>query len=68
MKKKVEGVDKKIPNLSDLVKATVSNTKITVKTEVVTQKFPWKRCSENMQQIYRRTPVPKCDFNKVSSN
>ena len=21
-----------------------------------------KRCSENMQQIYRRTPMPKCDF------
>ena len=26
----------------------------------------WKRCSENMQQIYRRTPVPKCDFNKAT--
>ena len=25
-----------------------------------------KSCSENMQQIYRRTPVPKCDFNKVA--
>ena len=25
-----------------------------------------KRCSENMQQIYARTPVPKCDFNKVA--
>ena len=24
-----------------------------------------KRCSENMQQIYRRTTMPKCDFNKV---
>ena len=24
-----------------------------------------KRCSENMQQNYRRTPKPKCDFNKV---
>ena len=22
-----------------------------------------KRCSENMQQIYRRTPTPKCDSN-----
>ena len=21
-----------------------------------------KRCSENMQQIYRRTTMPKCDF------
>ena len=25
-----------------------------------------KRCSENMQQICRRTPMPKCDFNKVT--
>ena len=25
-----------------------------------------KRCSENMQQIYGRTLMPKCDFNKVS--
>ena len=25
-----------------------------------------KRCLENMQQIYRRTPMPKCDFNKVA--
>ena len=25
-----------------------------------------KTCSENMQQIYRRTLMPKCDFNKVA--
>ena len=25
-----------------------------------------KRCSENMQQIYKRTPMSKCDFNKVA--
>ena len=24
-----------------------------------------KRCSENLQQIYRRPPMPKCNFNKV---
>ena len=24
-----------------------------------------ERCSENMQQIYRKTPMTKCDFNKV---
>ena len=23
-----------------------------------------KKCSEDMQQIYRRTPMPKCNFNK----
>ena len=26
-----------------------------------------QRCSENMQQIYRRTPMPKCYFNKVAT-
>ena len=25
-----------------------------------------KRCSENIQQMYRRTPMPKCDFTKVT--
>ena len=25
-----------------------------------------KMCPEIMQQIYRRTPMPKCDFNKVA--
>ena len=25
-----------------------------------------KRCSENMQRIYKRTPMSKCDFNKVA--
>ena len=25
-----------------------------------------KKCSEGMQQIYRRTPMPKCDLNKVA--
>ena len=29
--------------------------------------FLSKRCSENMKQIYRRTFMPKCDFNKVAS-
>ena len=25
-----------------------------------------KRCTENMQQFYRRTLMPKCDFNKAA--
>ena len=25
-----------------------------------------KTCFQNMQQIYRGTPVSKCDFNKVA--
>ena len=28
---------------------------------------PMKRCSENMQQIYSRKRMSKCDFNKVAS-
>ena len=28
--------------------------------------FPRKRCFENIQQIYSRSPMPKCDFNKVA--
>ena len=29
------------------------------------RRVPRKRCSENMQQIYRKTPMLKCDFNKA---
>ena len=25
-----------------------------------------KKCFENMPQIYSRTPMPKCDFNKLA--
>ena len=25
-----------------------------------------KRCSENMQQMYTKTPMSKCDFNKLA--
>ena len=25
-----------------------------------------KKCSENMQQIYSRAPMPKCNFNKIA--
>ena len=31
-----------------------------------TRVVPGKKCSENMQRNYRRTPMPKCDFNKVA--
>ena len=27
-----------------------------------------KRCSENVQQIYKRTPMSNCDFNKIAGN
>ena len=28
--------------------------------------FLGKRCFENMQQIYRRAPIPKCDLEKIA--
>ena len=28
--------------------------------------FLIKKCSENMEQICRKTPILKCDFNKVA--
>ena len=39
--------------------------------KLILQKQPprgvlWKRCSENMQKIYRRTPMSKYDFNKAA--
>ena len=36
-------------------------------TEQPPRGVPRKRCSENMQQICRRTPMPKCNFNKVAN-
>ena len=39
-----------------------------VRTEVAVQRSFKKRCSENMQQIYRRTRMPMYDFNKVATS
>ena len=35
-------------------------------TEAAVQECSYKRCSENMHQIYSRTRMPNCDFNKVT--
>ena len=35
-------------------------------SEAASRRIHRKRCSENVQQIYRRTPMPKCDFNKIA--
>ena len=43
----------------------VTTTQMIV-SEAALQKLLNKRCSENMQQFYRITPIPKCDFNKVA--
>ena len=33
---------------------------------MVLRGVPRKRCSESMQQIFKQTPMPKCDFNKLA--
>ena len=35
-------------------------------TEAAPRDVPKKRCFENMQQFNKRTPMPKCHFNKVA--
>ena len=52
-------------------KTTVNIQEDTVICESYLQKQPFRcvlkrRCSENMQEIYRRTPMPKCNFNEVA--
>ena len=66
-------------SLSDITESLQYNEALTItaavrgplKEKLYQQKQPFrgvlrKRCSENMQQIYRRTPMPKCDFNHTS--
>ena len=48
----------------------LATTTRTFHCQLSLQKQPFKgvlrkRCSENMQEIYRRATMPKCDFNKV---
>ena len=53
-------------NCSKRVKREIE---ITSQSEIQKQPprgVPRKSYSENMQQIYRRTPMPKCNFNKVA--
>ena len=33
----------------------------------LSRSVPKKMCSKNMQQMYRRISIPKCDFNKIAS-
>ena len=43
----------------------LTNEKILLKS-MIARGVLRKRCSENVQQIYRRKPMLKCDFNKVA--
>ena len=60
-----------LQNTSDGCFCYLNHFKNMTKINCIAQKqppkgVPRKRCSENMQQIYRRIPIPKCDFNKVA--
>ena len=51
--------------------AIIVTQRMSIKESSKTQKQPSrgvfrKRCSENMKQIYGRTPSPKCNFNTVA--
>ena len=52
-----------IASLATVIGATIE---VTSEALVVLFSVLRKMCSENMQQFYRRTPMPKCDFNKVA--
>ena len=51
-----------IKNLIDIQKIETNSSLI---QKQLSRGVLTKRCSENMQQIYRGTPMPKCNFNKV---
>ena len=40
---------------------------LTIKQKHLSRDVPRKNFSKNMQQIYRRTPMPKSDFSKVAN-
>ena len=56
----VDTCEKYIWNQNSLVR------NVTTQAAVQSRGVLKKRCSENMLQIYRRTPMPKCDFNKIA--
>ena len=41
--------------------------KVRLHSEAAIQRCSGKRFSENVYKIYRRTPMPKCDFNEITS-
>ena len=54
----------KLPSILQMLQFKILNS--VLRPEVGIQRCSYKRCPENMQQIYKRTPMPKCDFNKFA--
>ena len=61
-----------ISTSTQFIKLKLRNNKLGSKTiynlHTRIQSVLRKRCCENMQQIYRAAPMPKCDFNKTALN
>ena len=47
--------------------ANFTCTALTIEQKHLSRDVSRKRFSKNMQHIYRRTPMPKSDFNKVTN-
>ena len=54
-----------IPNMARFVEK--SHNEIFNFRRTPPEMFLEKRCSENLQQIYRKTPIPKCGWNHTSA-
>ena len=67
-RKKLQSIGISLVSLHAFTKTLKSNISEAYKVQKQPPRgVPRKRCSENMQQINRRTPVRKCDFNKVAT-
>ena len=50
-----------IRKMSEVIQKQRSES-LNIQTEAVLQRCSYKKMFRNMQQIYWRTPMPKCDF------
>ena len=58
--------EKKHPQKHKTAKSKPTSTKL--KQKQPSKGVRRKRCSENTQQVYRRKPMPKCNFKKVAKH
>ena len=64
-------VEKKREKMVSEIKV-LNSVCIKIQNKYLTKTAPYtdvllKTCSADMQQIYRRSPIQKCDFNKVAT-
>ena len=66
MKKDIFNDDKNSKNLQNLNHELHTTNKSITKQKQPCRDVLRKKCYEKMQQVYRRTLMLKCDFNKVA--